>query len=108
SPRNWSFSLWTALTPVVALSGAIGALPRVVSSTWSLHERTDAFVLATGMLGFAFTAAALNLTFVWGVYFAVPLLAVVLAWPSGNLGITPRALQWAFIALLACEGSVRT
>ena len=66
-----------------------------------------AFALAVTTLNFAIVMLAFNLTFIFAIYFAIPLLAVVVALPYEQWPVNRRVLASAFVVLLAADAFIR-
>ena len=106
--REWAFRLWRAVTPAAA---AIGAAAWLASRRASALGRADlvasTVALVVCLVTLALTMTAFNGTFLFGTYFAVPLLAVVIALPWSHAGVTPRRVAILLTGLLLVNASIR-
>lgn len=101
---NWS----SAVTPVAALVGAtLGCWHLAREFRRDSHEQmATVFALATTVAGGVLIVWGMNITFSLGVYFAVPVFAVVLALPRRTFSV-PAGVLIAFVStLLAADLAV--
>jgi hypothetical protein len=107
SVRRWAVARWHVVTSVAAVVGAVAAI------VWRDRSRPPGtatgthFALAVGVLNFALTLWMLNLTFSLAIYFAVGLLAVVLAAFPRTTGWKRTATLTAMTVLLTGDLAVR-
>ena len=100
--REWAFSWPPVLTPAAALIGG------VLAARGLRHDRGPGtsgamFALLTTFITYAATRDPQLHVRPDVFYFALPLLAVVLAMPSRMFGLSKRALGLAVAALLMCD-----
>ena len=101
-PRMWAFGRSRTITPLfVAVAG--------IAAAWLLDRAARAgrrnlpaeFALLAAWIALVVTFVGMDLTFLFGIYFAVPLLVVVAALPWARLEADPRAVKAAAATLLA-------
>ncbi len=89
--RDWSATPWTVITPFVAAAGFMATIGRVWPRRHSMDSgpaSASAFLLAATGINAVLCLAVFNLTFGFSIYFAVPVLAVVLAVPESPVAVT--------------------
>jgi 4-amino-4-deoxy-L-arabinose transferase-like glycosyltransferase len=107
--RDWQIQPWRVLSMLAAVAGcgtAAAGLWRARAGESTLSPAM-AFALAVTTLNFAIVMLAFNLTFIFAIYFAVPLLAVVVALPFERWPVNRRALASAFVVLLTADAFIR-
>ena len=107
--RDWQIEPWRVLSMLAAVAGcgaAAAGLWRARTGESNLSPAM-AFALAVTTLNFAIVMLAFNLTFIFAIYFAIPLLAVVVALPYEQWAVNRRVLASAFVVLLAADALIR-
>lgn len=101
--RWWQFSWSLAITPLFAVAAALVAASRMARHRDEVGHASHAiaFALLVAAVAGVLTFCGMNLTFLWGGYFALPLLAVVLALPYRELQVRRVVLALGVALLLA-------
>jgi hypothetical protein len=109
--RYWAFSRSSVIVPAWAWSASViaavmlardrNAEPPVIAP---VIRNAAWFALLTSWVAGGLTFAGMNITFTLGIYFALPLLAVILALPWPNLG--PSRLRIAVAVAILLTGSL--
>lgn len=100
-PRTWAVVPVRLITPMaVVIIGAFGLGRLMRMRRRRRPEPAAEFALAAVGFGGALSFAMMNLTFLFGIYFAVPLLVVLLALPWPALGVPVRVRRTVVGALL--------
>jgi hypothetical protein len=105
--RIWWIRPWRLITPAVALLGTVAALLAFRRKpSLAVEDISALFGLLVGVLTLAIIVAVNNFTFLFGAYFALPLMAVVLSLPRARL---PRdgVLTALVVGLIVCDAGVR-
>lgn len=108
--RWWTLTPWSVITLTFAATAAVYALVMLCRSHRTMsrtHAVAAAFVLAAATLNVAMWLMLSNLTFVFGTYFALPLLSVALALPDALLPKHRSVRRVAVGLLLLCCVGVR-
>ncbi len=100
--RVFAFNWSSVVTPAAALAGGVLGFWHLVRSSRGDDTRAVAalFALAATIATGVIVVCGMNITFSLGMYFAVPVLAVVLALPRRAFGL-PTAGLAAIVAALA-------
>jgi hypothetical protein len=108
SARSLAFNWSSLLTPIAAFGGGLAAgLPLVRRSPGSVDDNPGvAFAVLTTCMTAVVVLCGMNLTFTLGMYFALPLFAVVLALPREAFPLRTRAVAVGLIALLAGDAAI--
>jgi hypothetical protein len=101
--RWWQFSWSLIITPLFAVAGLAAIFVRRGATAGTASAGAAMFVLTTSALAGVLTFAGMNLTFLWGGYFALPLFAVVLALPYRELPNRAKVLALAVCMLAVCD-----
>lgn len=106
--RDWQFSWTPALTPVVAVAGAMMAAIGIRRERRGSFDSPPAaaFALATAFTTYVLTVIVLNYTFTNTDYFALPLLVVVIALPTRVYAQRDRTVAVLVALLLTCDAGL--
>jgi 4-amino-4-deoxy-L-arabinose transferase-like glycosyltransferase len=105
--RIWWIRPWRLITPAAALLGTVAALLTFRRRpSLAVEDIAALFGLLVGVVTLAIIVAVNNFTFLFGAYFALPLMAVVLSLPRARL---PRdgVLTALVVGLIVCDAGVR-
>ncbi len=107
--RDWQIEFWRVPSALAAVAGACAALVGLWRTRGDESNRTHAvsFALTVTALHFAAVVLTFNLTFIYATYFAIPLLAVVVALPDSYWPVSRATLNAAFVVLLGVGLLVR-
>jgi hypothetical protein len=108
--RVWFFSPWAVVTTLFAIVGTFVAARSFDSRKVASHREVVAttFVLAVGWINLVVGLGGMNFTFVYSMYFAIPLLAIVLALPRRVFPqVDSRVVGLLICGLLTCDVGVR-
>jgi hypothetical protein len=99
--RNWAVVPVRLITPLaVVIIGAFGVGRLMRARRRRRAEPVAEFALAAVGFGGVLSFAMMNLTFLFGIYFAVPLLVVLLALPWRAFGVSLHARRTVVSVLL--------
>lgn len=102
--RTFSFHVSGVLTPAVAVvSGSLAAWSSLRPREARRSEPDLAFLLTCGWIDLVVNVAVLNYTFTIGEYVALPLFAVIVAWPWERYRVPRRLLTAGVCGLLALD-----
>ena len=107
--RQWQIEPWRIISSLAAILGAVIAGNGLVRSRGkhSGRDRAAGLALTITSINFIVVVLAFNLTFIFSVYFALPLLAVVLALPREWFVVSRSTLSLAGAVLFALDALVR-
>ena len=107
--RHWQIEPWRILSSLAAIPGAVVAGYGLARSRGpdSGLRRAAGLALTVTSINVIAVVLAFNLTFIFSIYFAVPLLAVVLAVPREWFAARGRMVRLAGSVLLALDALVR-
>ncbi|HEY2434022.1 MAG TPA: hypothetical protein VGI12_15210 [Vicinamibacterales bacterium] len=98
--RDLMFTSWQAIPLVFSVAGALAAAYLMRSRDATPQALAGAFALVATWTTLVLTITLFNYTFIFGVYFVMPLTAVVIALPTPLSALHRRAA--AGLALLLC------
>ncbi len=108
--RVWFFRPWAVVTTLFAIIGAFVAARSLSSQKVESHREavTTTFVLAVGWINLVAGLCGMNFTFVFSMYFAIPLLAILLSLPRRAFPqVDFRVVGLLIAGLLTCDVGVR-
>jgi hypothetical protein len=105
--RDLMFTWWQSVTLVFSVIGALVAAYLMRDRDLTAQALAGSFALVTTWTTLVATMTLFNYTFVFGMYFVLPLTAVVIALPTPLSEVRRRGAAIVALALLIALGAVR-
>lgn len=100
--RVWMFRWSRLVVPACAAAGALVAAWALGRTGAERDQRYAAgFALSAAAINFVLVAAGMNLTFMFGIYFAIPLFVILVSLPWPRIGVPLRACRMVTAGLVA-------